>query len=425
MEIKIDELSKVEGHAKLTVKFDEKTRKVSVCSLEVFESPRYFEVLIKGKDYDQVPYYAGRICGICNVAHLIGSTLAVENALGIEVSEQTKMLRELMVLGGVIHSHLLHMYMLALPDLLGYESILDMTSKYSDLIKRGLELKEIGNDIVRVIGGRPIHPITSLVGGFTKLPKQEELNELIKRIERKMPLVVETIKMMKELVDKSSSMDVGEEYMSLNHKKHYAMLYGELVSFSGKRFHPKDYKKYLTEEIIDYSTSKHVKLNGKTFMVGPLARMNIHSDKVSYETKMVMKEFGISFPTNNLLYAHVARAVEVFEFMQRCLDILSELNLKNEKVVKPKRKSGYGVSATEAPRGVLYHAYRIENGVVKDVDIIPPTTQNTACMEDVTKRYIENTNNKGKKLVHEIEKLIRTFDPCFSCSAHFLEVDFL
>ncbi|MHA1743365.1 MAG: Ni/Fe hydrogenase subunit alpha, partial [Candidatus Heimdallarchaeota archaeon] len=336
--IELSHLTKVEGHAKLTVKWDEKKKRVSICSLEVFESPRYFEALIKGRSYEEVPYLAQRICGICNVAHLIGSVVAVENALGIEVSEQTKLLRELMVLGGILHSHVLHIYMLALPDYFGYGSVLEMTEKYSELIKKGLELKEVGNDIVNVIGGRSIHPITCVVGGFTKKPEQEKLGKILKNLEKSKKLAVETFEMFNSL--NLPELEFKTEFMSLFAAGRYPFIEGKVRTFSGFEFDAEDYKKFLKEKVVSHSTSKHVTFRNKSFMVGPLARVNIHPEMLSKDARKLAKISKLRPPIFNVYAANLARAVEVVHCIDRMIDILSSLKIRKEAITKPSVKTG-------------------------------------------------------------------------------------
>ncbi|HDI02585.1 MAG TPA: Ni/Fe hydrogenase subunit alpha [Candidatus Aenigmarchaeota archaeon] len=403
-EIKIKHITKIEGHAKLKVKFDRKTKKVKVCSLDVFESPRYFESMIKGRSYKEVPYLAGRICGICNVAHLIGSTLAVEKALGIEVSEQTRALRELLVLGALFHSHVLHLYFLALPDYLGYSSALDMKGKDSNHVKRCLRIKEVGNEIVRSVGGRSIHPVTSVIGGFTRLPGHGELKKLKNKLLNVRKDAEKTVELFKTL--NFPEVEV-KELLALNQG---SFLEGNVASLSGVVFEPEEYKKYLKEKIVSRSTAKHVTFKGKSFMVGPLARVNVRN--------------MLNGVKKNVFYANLARAMEVTQCIDRCIEILDKLEIKNERIKKPKKLSGEGISITEAPRGLLIHHYKIRRGKVTYVNIIPPTTMNVKNMEDAIKQFIPKIINlSNERIRNEIEKLIRAYDPCFSCSAHFLELE--
>ena len=294
-----------------------------------------------------------------------------------------------------------------------------------DRIKKSIELKEVGNDVVSVIGGRPIHPVTSVVGGFTKFPKREEINVLISKLEKAKKLAVETFELFNSL--QTLKHEFKTEFMSLFKQNEYPLLEGNIRTLSGFEFRPKDYQKHLKERVIKHSTSKHVTFRNKSFMVGPLARINIHPETLSKDARKLLKESKLKLPSYNVYDANLARAIEVVHCIDRMLEILSNLKIRNEKIVEPKAKSGEGISATEAPRGVLYHHYKIKNGRVTYVNIIPPTTQNTMNMEDTLKQLVESLLPKfsKEKLIKEMEKLIRAYDPCFSCSAHFLEVKLL
>lgn len=420
-EIKIEHLTKIEGHAKLRVRFDKKG--VHKCALEVFESPRYFEALVKGRDCMEVPYLAGRICGICNVAHLIGSILSVENALGIEVSEQTKKLREIMVMSGIFHSHVLQLYMLALPDYLGCSSALDFRGKNLEFLKRCLRLKEAGNDVVNVIGGRSIHPLTAVVGGFTKVPEQGKINELVKKLETAKVDAKKTVELFKSL--KKREFEFRTDFLALKKSGLYPFTEGQVATLSGLKFEPSNYKKYLEEKFVPYSSSKHVSLKGESFMVGPLARMNISANMMSADA-MAASE-GLELPSFNVFSSNIARAVETVQCIDHCIEILKTLEIKRETPVEVKPGAGEGVSATEAPRGTLFHHYRLDKkGRVSYANIIPPTTQNVKNMEDAIKKLVPQVRGLSKKMMTlDIEKLLRAYDPCMSCSAHFLELEFI
>ncbi|UCG95792.1 MAG: Ni/Fe hydrogenase subunit alpha [archaeon] len=422
-EIKVNHLTKIEGHAKLRVKFDRKRKQVKKCSLEVFESPRYFEALIKGRDFREVPYLAGRICGICNVAHLIGSTLAVEDALGIKVSEQTKLLRELLVLSGIFHSHVLQIYMLALPDYLGYSSALDMKGKDIKFLKRCLELKEAGNDVVNVVGGRSIHPLTSVVGGFTTLPPQNKLNELVKKLRKAKKEALKTAELFKKL--KTSDFEFKTRFLALEKSGCYPFTEGHLASLSGLIFEPRDYAKYLKEGVVSISSAKHVTVKGGSFMVGPLARLNVNGNMLSQDALLASE--GMELPSYNVFSGNLARAVETVHCIDRSVEILETLELREERLLKAGPKEGEGISATEAPRGTLFHHYKInKTGKVTAVNIIPPTTQNVKNMEEAVRHFLPGIMGLNKKKMElELEKLIRAYDPCMSCSAHFLDLEFL
>jgi sulfhydrogenase subunit alpha len=422
--IELDYITKIEGHAKLTVKFDKKKKSARVVRLDVFESPRYFEALIKGRSYKEVPYLAGRICGICNVAHHFGSMMAIENALGVQVSEQTKKLRELLVIGGILHSHALHLYLLSLPDYLGYSSALDMTNKHLSLVKRGLRLKEAGNDITNLIGGRAIHPLTSIIGGFTQLPKHEEIKLLVKKLDEMKSEALKTVELFTSL--DAPTLEFKTEMYAIG-KGSYSFIEGDVHSLSGFHFKPEDYKKHLKEKVVPYSSSKHVTIDGNSFSVGPLARVNINHKHLTGATKEALKKTKMELPSYRVFSANLARAVEVVFCVERAKEILQGLEMKKESIVKVGLKESEGTSATEAPRGILYHHYKFDkDGNVTYVNLIPPTTQNVKNMEDCMKRVLPDIMHlPKKKIVVELEKLIRAYDPCISCSAHFLELNFI
>ena len=419
-EIKINHITKIEGHSKLHLKYDKKTKKVKVCELDVFESPRYFEALIKNRDCKEVPYLAGRICGICNVAHLTGSILAVEDALDLKVSEQTKKLRELMLLGAMFHSHVLQLYFLALPDYLGYSSALDMKGSDLKLLERCMNLKEIGNDIVNVIGGRSMHPLTPTLGGFRKLPSNDEMTKLLKKLKSARKDAMDTVKLFSSI--DSPGFERKNNFLSLKSDVKYPFMGADVGTSFKESFGPEKYPEKLKEMVMKHSTSKHVTLKGQSYMVGPLARININSKNLKKDARDLFEG-----ETNDIFYANTARALETLHCIDRSIEILEELEIKNEKIREIKYKNCEGVSATEAPRGILFHRYKInKDGKVTFVDIIPPTTQNVLNMEDSIREILPKfMDNPKKKIRIEIEKLIRAYDPCFSCSAHFLDLNFI
>lgn len=424
--IELDYITKIEGHAKLTVKLDRNKKAAHLARLNVFESPRYFESLIKKRSYKEVPYLAGRVCGICNIAHHFGAMMAVEDAFGVKVDEQTELLRELLVIGGILHSHTLQLYLLSLPDYLGYSSALDMTGKHLDLVKRGLRLKEVGNDIVNIIGGRSIHPLTSVIGGFTKLPTVDGVKGLLKKLNSAVGDGDETVKLFTSL--KSPTLEFKTDYYAISNGG-FSFIKGDVTSLSGKAFKPQEYGKYLKESVVSHSSSKHVTINGKSFAVGPLARMNINHVHLKGDAKRALEKTKEEFPSDRVFSANLARAIEIVYCLQRAKEILNSLDLdsKLQKKVDVNPKEGEGISATEAPRGTLYHHYKFDKaGNVTYVNLIPPTTQNVKNMEDMMLQVLPDIMHlPKKKIIIELEKLIRAYDPCFSCSAHFLDLEFI
>lgn len=412
------ELSKVEGHAKLFLEIEK--NRVKKCFLEVFESPRYFEALIKNRKVEEAPYFAQRICGVCNVAHLFGCIYAIEDALGIEIGENTKMLRELMVMGGIIHSHALHLYFLALPDFLNKESILEFDKNELELVKKGLEIKEVGNRIVEVIGGRAIHPVTATIGKFTKLPKNEELKNLKNLLEENREKVIETIEMFSSFNFPEAFFDT--PMVAVFEKNCYQLLKGDLIDSEGKIFLYKDYKNFLKEKVVEYSTSKHVFYKGKVYLVGPLSRIFIKWKSLTKEAKKYAIRQRLNKKPLNIFSANVARAIELLHFFDKSIELIERVELKEEKPRIIGNQKEKGISITEAPRGVLIYDLSIKNGKIKEINIITPTAQNVAHMEFMIKNFLKNISDNFQT---EVEKLIRAYDPCFSCSAHFLEIEFI
>ena len=418
-EMKVNGITKVEGHARLTLRWEGK--KVSLCSLDVFESPRYFESMITGRKWNEVPYFASRICGMCCVSHSIGAAISIEKALGIKVSGQTNLLRVAMALGGILHSHALHLSMLALPDYMGYDSALDMTKTHKNLIIDSLKLKDSGNVLAEAIGGRSMQPINSVVGGFTKIPDREAIDKSIKSLENARPTAFSLFELFDSFDGPSFTFDT--EMLSLGGKG-YPIISGEMTPLIAKRFPQEDYSKMLKEEVVEHSTSKHVSFNGKTYMTGPLPRVIIHPEGLSKEAGKLARKIDVS--EKNVFDMNRARAIEIIHCIDRSIEILSSLTPRHEKPILPVSMSGNGVGITEAPRGILIHSYGIKNGRVVSSDIIPPTTQNTLNMETALRQLAEKMLTEGvseEKMKKNMEMLIRAYDPCFSCSAHFLELN--
>jgi len=417
--INLNHITKIEGHAKLYVEI--KDNKIKKCELASVEGSRYFEGILKGKQWYEAHEITSRICGICSCGHNVAAIMAMEDALGIKTSNQTKVLKKLLTFGERIRSHAAHLYFLALPDYLGYESALAMTSKYKTEIKRALKLMKIGNDIVRTIGGRDMHQVTATYGGFLKLPTKDQLLALADRVKELKKDSVETAKLFLSLKQRELVNDC--EYFSLYEKKDYPMLDGPLVSQNSK-FNKDKYLDYFKEYHNPYSTANFVSKNDKSFMTGALSRMNNAFDKLSKDAKKVAKD--LKFPIHNPFYNNVGQAIELVDALDQVIKICTNLNPKSEKLPEPKLKASRGVGAVEVPRGTLFHDYTLnKEGVIEHANIITPTALNLKNMDDNIREFIPTVLHlkKEEKINLEIEKLIRAYDPCFSCSTHFLKVN--
>jgi len=417
--ITLNHIAKIEGHAKLNVKITE--GKVEECKMEVFEGSRYFEAIVKDRHYSDLPIITARICGICSQAHAISSIEAIENAFGVKASNQTKLLREVMCIASLIQSHVLHLYFLALPDYLGYDGALSMAAKHKKEVVRGLKLKKLANDINTVIGGRDVHAITCVVGGFTKIPKDEQIKELVDRLKDAKNDAIETAKLFAKI--KYPKFERRTEFFAMVKPKDYTVLNGGIAS-SKSKVSTKDYAKHLREYIVPYSTAKFSVYKEKPYLVGALARVNLNRKNLSYNAKKALK---LKTPCYNPFMNNLCQAVEVVHFIECLTKMLEEVKLKEEEIVGVKPKSSRGISVSEAPRGLLFHDYTFDSkGFVKTANIVTPTAQNLKNIEEDIKEFLPSIlKKKESEIVLELEKLIRAYDPCISCSAHFLEVNWL
>lgn len=413
--IKIDYITKIEGHAKLFIKIDEGI--VEDVRLEVFEGARFFEGLLLGKKFDEVPIITSRICGVCPQAHSLASIIATEKAFGIKVNETVNNLREVLLIGQIMKSHTLHLFFLALPDYFGKESIIELAKSRKDLIELGITLKKVANDITSIIGGREIHSITNVVGGFSKNVDDKKIKELIGLIDSNLDNALEAIKLF-------SGFDIPNfenktQYLVLKNEKGIS-LFGNQICSENICNSIENYKNLMEEFIEKYSTAKHVTINDKSFFVGALARMN--NLKLSSEVKKIV---GDVFPSFNTYHNNLAQCVEVYELMKKAKTLLKKSLNQNYSLVDVKPKKSKAICALEAPRGILFHEYEYDKeGYVTKANIITPTTQNLKNLEEDIKKILPSLlkNKKEKEIVMEIEKLIRAYDPCISCSTHFLQV---
>ncbi len=408
-EINLEHISKIEGHAKLHILIDKS--KIKKVELKIFEGSRYFEGLTIGKNYKELPYVTSRICGICSPAHTICSIQAIESALGIKVSKQTQILREIIMCSGHIQSHVAHLYFLALPDYLGIESMLQVMKKHKSLLERALRLKKIASHTTSVIGGRDIHPFSSIIGGFSATPTQKQINELVKELKKAIPDVIETIKLFEKL--KSPKFTRKTKYFGL---ENIQLTHGQIRD-EKKKIHKlhEEFKQFFQPD----SYAEYSKLNEKPYMVGALARLN-------QSKELLPKQYQKHFPSNNPFDNNLAQAIEILFFLEKIIKLLKNLKIKKEKPVKlPSEIKSFGMSSVEAPRGILFHQYSFDkNGICTKCDITTPTTQNLKQIEYDIKKLLPGILNKPKEEIQlNIEKLIRAYDPCISCATHFLTLD--
>lgn len=421
MKLSIEHIAKVEGHGKLYVNVNK--GEIECVQMSIFEGARYFEALVKDRDIDEVPSIVSRICGICSQSHLLCSQLAIEKALKIRPTKQTQQLRELLMLASLMQSHVLHLYFLALPEYLGFTSALAMAGKYKKEVSRALKLKRLANDIVATIGGREIHSLTPVVGGFSELPTQQSLDSLLLRLKEHKKDIEETAKLFGKL--KYPKLDRQTQYLAIRNADKIDYLKGNL--HTGKtKFTPQKYTDYITENVVDYSNTKCVTLKERELMVGALARINNNKKYMTRNAKSIMNKSKIKFPSTNPYHNNAAQGFELVDFYDRMVSLLRNLKIKDEEPKQVKKQAGHGVAVIEAPRGTLIHEYDINSkGKIKKANIIAPTTINLKNIEEDIKillpQLMKKTNSKNK-IRDEMEKIIRAYDPCISCSTHFLEL---
>lgn len=417
----VDHLCRVEGHGGINVVVED--GKVVRVEMDIFEGARFLEALVVGRSYAEIPPILSRICAICCAVHTITSLMAVEDAFDTKVSSQTRLLRDLLLQGGNIESHALHLFCLALPDFLGYSGAFTLVSDHPQEVKRGLGLKKLGNMVQETIGGRAVHPVNAILGGFGKVATKETLlrlkEELIKGLEEAL-VAIEFIAGL-EIPNFSQSPTV---YAALGSSAQGYSLFGDKIIFSsGESRKIKSYKEVCNETVVPHSHAKHSHFNHRPFMVGALARVMLNGHKLNFEAKKAQEKLGLDSGTENILHNNTAQAIEIVYSIERSIQIIDELidrGIRKERPVKIKPKAGQGTAAAEAPRGTLYHSYTFDKeGRVTKADVITPTAQNLANAEKDFRVSAERLINEPEDSLQEkLEMVARAYDPCISCSVH-------
>ncbi|MEM1710544.1 MAG: Ni/Fe hydrogenase subunit alpha [Sulfolobales archaeon] len=422
--IKVDYLSRVEGEGNLYIELE--GNKLSRVEVGIFEAPRFFEAFLRGRKYSEVPDITARICGICPIAYIMSSSRAIEKILNVEVGENINTLRRIIYLGEWIESHVLHILMLHAPDFLGHESVLGVARENPEIVKNGLRLKGWGNQVMTIIGGRSVHPVSCRVGGFHRIIKKGELEPLSKHINDMKKYAKQLLEWVLHLPIPDVKTDV--EYVSLRGVKEYPILQGRVVSNKGLDVVEDVFEEYIEVEQVRYSTSLRYRMRGRGYyVVGPIARYNNNYDLLKPEVREVVEAYGYGAPLRNSFQSIIARAAETYHAVLE----LEELLKTYEEPVKPYEegtvREGVGGAITEAPRGILYHRYEInEKGYVVNANIIPPTSQNLASIEQdilaLGDLLLRVDIAEAQRLA---EHIIRNYDPCISCATHFLRIKYI
>ena len=420
--LKVDYLARVEGEGGLYVKL--KDGAVADVEFRIFEPPRFFEAFLRGRRFDEAPDITARICGICPVAYQMSSVHAMEDAFGVRVEGQLRALRRLLYCGEWIESHGLHVYMLHAPDFLGYQDSIQMARDHGAVVQQGLRLKKAGNELVRVVGGREIHPINVKVGGFYKVPSRSDLEQVGEQLKWARDAALETVRFVAGLPFPEFEQDY--LFVALRHPAEYPFNEGRLVSNQSLDIDIRQYDEHFTEEHVQHSNALQATLkNSGPYFVGPLARYNLNFDRLSPLAQQSAREAGLGKTCRNPFQSIVVRSVEMVYACDEALRIIAAYEPPDAPAMEVRPRAGTGYGCTEAPRGILYHRYRIgDDGSIADARIIPPTSQNQKVIErDVSRLVSRYLALPDEELQWKCEQAVRNYDPCISCATHVLKLE--
>lgn len=427
LNIMVEHLTRVEGHGNIIL--HAKDGKVEKVEWQVSEAPRFFEVMVKGRDYSQLSHITSRICGICSIGHALASLKATEAAMEVRISEQTHILRRLGLHGENIQSHILHVGYLVAPDLFGVGSVFPLIKTHPEAVKKIISIHRLANEMSDLICGRTTHPITLTVGGFTKIPSEKSLKNLRKRLFEAKETVEEIAALVKDNAHRLPEFKRETEYIALTSTQEYALYDGDIGSTDTKPQPVEEYLNITNEFVVPQSTAKYTRHLRESYMVGALARFNINYQKLCAFAKEVAAMFDLKPVCYNPFMNNVAQVVEIahsiFDSIS-LIDILLDNGLKEEKP-KVEVKAGRGIGAVEVPRGILFHDYTIDQqGRCIKANCIIPTNQNHNNIQKDLEALAPQIIEKPREQVElTLEMLVRAYDPCISCSTHYLTVKFV
>jgi coenzyme F420-reducing hydrogenase alpha subunit len=423
--IRVDTLARVEGEGALHIRL--RGRKVVDARLRIYEPPRFFEAFLRGRHFTEAPDITARICGICPVAYQMSAVHAMEEALGVRVEGALRDLRRLLYCGEWIESHALHVYLLHAPDFLGYEDALDLAKDAPEAVQRGLRLKKAGNEIVALLGGREIHPVNVKVGGFYRVPSKRELGALREPLRWARDAALETVRWTAGFEFPDFERDY--EFVALRHPGEYPMNEGRLASTRGLDVPVSAYDDHFAEEHVEHSNALHSsRKEGGAYFVGPLARYALNAARLTPLAREAAREARLGEVCRNPFRSILVRGVETVLACDEALRLIEgyeppenpAVDLPAPAPAGPEPRTGH--AATEAPRGLLYHRYRIDPaGMILDAKIVPPTSQNQKTIEEDLRDFVErNAERTTADLTWRCEQAVRNYDPCISCATHFL-----
>jgi sulfhydrogenase subunit alpha len=431
--LEVGSLARVEGEGALRVVLDH--GRVTEAHLNIYEPPRFFEAFLRGRSYTEPPDITARVCGICPVAYQLSACRAIEDACGAHIPAQIRALRRLLYCGEWIESHALHVYLLHAPDFLGYPDAIELAKDHRAAVARGLALKKTGNDLVELVGGRAIHPINARIGGFHRAPTRNELDAFKPRLDDALQAALETLRWAADFDFPAFETphallaldDAGLDHTAEDGAARYPIEAGSgVVTTAGVGFPLADFESYVSEFQVPHSTALHARLRGVgTYLTGPLARYNLAGSRLWRTATDAARAAGLSGRERNPFRSVLVRAVEIVQAVEEARAIVEAYQPPDPPFVPVEPRAGRGFGATEAPRGLLYHRYDLdERGLITAARIVPPTAQNQAAIEADLRLVVQaGAQLDDAHLTLHCEQAIRNYDPCISCSAHFLDLD--
>jgi coenzyme F420-reducing hydrogenase alpha subunit len=419
--IQVNELARVEGEGSLFIRLE--GDRATEVRLGIFEPPRFFEAMLRGRSFMEAPDFTSRICGICPAAYLMSACHAMEDGLGIRVGGALRELRRLLYFGEWIESHVLHAFLLHMPDFLGYPDVVAMARDHRDWVQKGLRLKRAGNDVMERLGGREIHPINVRVGGFYRAPARAELEALLPELRWGRGAAEEAAAWVSGFEYPAFERDY--EFVALSHPDEYALCEGRLISSRGLALELADYERHFTEHQVPHSNALHSRIVGRgASLSGPLARFNLSFDRLAPPVQELAQRLGLVPPVRNPFRALPVRLLEVVQAFEESIRIIERYQPPPTSFVEVTPRAMVGHGGTEAPRGFLYHRYQLDaEGTIVDARIVPPTSRNQLAMEeDFYALAPQLAVLSLEDATHRAEQAVRNHDPCISCATHFLKV---
>ncbi|MBY0442086.1 MAG: nickel-dependent hydrogenase large subunit [Mycobacteriaceae bacterium] len=418
--LSVGALTRVEGEGAVHIRL--RAGAVESVELNIYEPPRFFEAFLRGRAYTEPPDITARVCGICPVAYQVSACNALEDACGVTLDPALIALRRLLYCGEWIHSHMLHICLLHAPDFLGYPDVISMAREHRETVERGLALKKIGNQLMELIGGRSIHPINVRLGGFYSVPTRQELAPLAEQLRRALDDAVTTVMWVSRF--DFPDFELEHEFLALSQPERYPIENGQIIHSAGNSFRAAEFSDHIRESQVPYSTALHATLDGGCYLTGPLARYALNSSTLSPVARHAAAAAGLAAQCRNPFRSIIVRAVEVVYAIEEGLRIIDEYQRPAKPFVDVPARAGIGHGVSEAPRGLLYHRYQInEAGTIEAATIVPPTSQNQAAIEAALASAVSaNLALADHELTALCERVIRSYDPCISCATHFLRL---